>query len=161
MKNSSMLKISSNLWVMPKYFILIFPLVWCVYLLIVEGFAVFGHLIFTLAIILVVFRALRYWQIADSVWESADGTFLRVRINLTEKTLPLSAIESVEVYRVPFYYGLYRNRLQIKVKHQLSPNGFPSGTVFYLNPQKNYFRSALFRQFPNPGGIKSIGDLWD
>lgn len=161
-----MLKISSNLYMMPKYFILIYPLAVFVCLFIVEGFAVSWHHIFTLAfvlaLILVFFRGpSRYWQTADSVWESADGTFLRVRINLKEKTLPLSAIESVEVYRVPFYYGLYRNRLQIKVKHQLSLNDFSPGAVFYLNPQKNYFRSALFRQFPNPGGIKSIGDLWD
>ena len=91
--------------------------------------------------ILGIFIILRH---ASSIFESADGTFLRVRISFfSEKTLPLSAIESVDVRR-----GRYNTcSLRIKVKRQSSANGF-SPAVFYFIPNVNYFRSALFRQFP-------------
>lgn len=81
---------------------------------------------------------------ADSVLESADGTFLRVKINRTETVLPLSAIESCVIV-----YLKGPDALRIAVKHQFSSKGFLlGGTVFLFLPNGRYFQSALLRCFP-------------
>jgi len=108
--------------------------------------------------IALVFTLLRIiFHVADSVLESADGTFLRVKIRATweiiptEKTLPLSAIASVKIPK-----GTHH--LQITVKHQFSSNGFSPGATFRFLPNINYFRSTLFRQFPLPDDARNLGD---
>jgi len=83
-----------------------------------------------------------------SVCESADGLFLRVKINWTEKTLPLSAIQSIE----PFTPGGIR--LRVTVAHPSSANSFSPGATFSFVPNEAYFKSALFRQFPPPDDFK-------
>jgi len=95
------------------------------------------------------------FRVAGRVLESADGVFLRVKIGWTEKTLPLSAIQSVKIQRD----DENGNSLRVTVKHQSSYNGFSPDAIFEFKPNENYFRSALFRQFPISGKVKNLTDF--
>jgi len=114
-------------------------------------FRVFMALVMALIIALAFFFGNAH--VAQSVFESADGMFLRVEIRMTEKTIPLSEIESVDIIRGGF------NILQITVKHHSSFDSFSFGATFLFTPNEACFKSTLFRQFPLPDGIENLKDF--
>ena len=156
MENASMLRISSGYSLMYKFgcvFTFIAILIICT----LEFFGLLTSnnpipsgrvvaLILILILILVmgltIFMVVRTSRIAECVLESADGIFLNVKLNWTKKNLPFSAIESVDMYSVPSAWK--HHVVRIKIKHQSS-----SSIFFDFIPNENYFKSALFRQFPS------------
>jgi len=77
---------------------------------------------------------------AHYVLESVDGMFLRAKTNLREEIIPLAAIESVDTIVRFWRFRL----LRITVAQKFAP----FSTCLYFTPDENYFKSALFRQFP-------------
>jgi len=163
MKNTSMREISSGDGRRGKFFgIACLPIAFAIYVvsglilkppgfieteqtwLLVMGLAV----VFSVLIVILMSS-----RTAHGVWESADGSFLRVKINWTEKDLPLSDIESVDTQQ-----GRATKFLQVEVKRSSSSSGFSPGAIFCFTPNEAYFRSAFFRQFPLPG-VKNLKDF--
>ena len=149
MRNASMRRISSGYSLMSKcacFAILIF-------LSFKEFSSGFDWALLGLWLFMMIFGIFIILRDADSVFESADGTFLRVKISwFSERTLPLSAIESVDAVRD-------EGSLKIKVKRRSSANSFLPA-VFYFIPNENYFRSALFRQFPISQDPEDFDKSW-
>jgi len=170
MENTSMLEISSGTARRTRFFLMVFLTVALfmsagailapyfsaiepeslAYLVLFLTFIVFGVILCTS-------------HVTHSVFESADGTFLRIKINGTEKILPLSEIESVDLCNVTRgdANALPINTLRVKVKPQSSFNIFSLYKIFLFTPNEAYFQSAFFRQFPVSICGKDIKNLKD
>jgi len=100
--------------------------------------------------------ASEFLSVAANVLESADGTFLRVKIYpwIGEKTLPFSEIHSV---KPNLYAGVLRLRVAVTNQRTITEcyrrsvfiDFFRSGETFWFIPNENYAQSQLFRQFPH------------